>query len=179
MTQSFQPTPDTDKHPDNLNAMPDFEPMHSDEIHYPEAQPLPDYAHGTQGTDHASVTQSPTKEESIFTEHPGEFFTRRVPIMPTVGRTLTRTVNVFGDGVHRPLIGRNRNRKRLVLRADPANAGPIFVACRDQDSGVALYNSNSAIPYEFFTFYEFTVWSAANGLLYLVEEDYYVNSDGQ
>lgn len=175
MTQSF--VPDSSDHPSDVNVITDQTPTHGDEIAYLQSEQLQDYEHGTQGTDHLSVTGSPTGQETVFTEHPGQFYTRRIPRTPAVGRTVTRTLNVFGDGVHRLLIGRNFNRRSLSVWTDLANTVPVFVACRDMDSGVGF--APGSLPYEFHSFHEFTVWASANSILYVVEEDYYVNEEGR
>lgn len=174
MTQSF--VPDSTDHPSDVNAIMDI-PQDQAELIYESGVPLPDYEHGTQGTDHFSVINSPTHDESVFTDRPGEFYTRRTPRVPLVGRTITRTIQVFGDGVHRPLASRNLNRRSLVVFTDINNTVPVFVACRDMDSGVGF--GPGSLPFEFHSFLDFTVWASANSTLYIVEEDYYVNEDGR
>lgn len=174
MTQSFVPAPDQDRHPVNVDATDDVDELNPEGV-YATAAPLTEYAHGTEGTDHFSVTGGPYDADTYLTAQPGEFYTRRVPRMPRVGRTLTRTVNVFGDGVHRPLIGRNMNRCGLTMWTDQNNTAPIFVSVRDQDSGVGF--APGSLPFTFETFYEFTVWSSAAGILYIVEADYYTSED--
>lgn len=124
----------------------------------------------------SDVTEHPDGSETVHQVQPSAFYTGRVPRNPLIGRTLTRTVNVFGNSQPIPLVNRNINRYRLIVWADPGNAQPVTIIGSD-GNGVNMFAATQ--PRDFRGFDAFYCQATANGTLYVVEESYYVNEDGR
>lgn len=152
MTQAFVPDPDTDRHPQDINVITDI-PEHGDEIVY--------------GTDHASVTHSPLDHETVFSEEPGRFMTRRLPRKPAIGNSRMFTRNVFNDGNPVMLLSQNINRHRAIVWVN-ANG----VASIGTTPGIGVPLPATGFPIILESDEAYYVWSNALTPVFVIEEEY-------
>lgn len=160
---AFVTDPDADRMNQDVNVIDD-EVEHGPETHF---------SNDAVGGD---VTELASQPEPITAAQPRRFFVRREPRTPEVGKANLFTVNVFGDGVPRQLVGMNINRKQLQVFTDASNTVAVSVGAQD-GSGIVQFAPGS-LAFKFETCMPLMVSATANSILYCVEENYFSDADG-